>query len=95
MALDDDLRRVDQREQRRAQGVHANALLLVGDARRASDVGVEHGVDQRLDAPCGSDDVAVALGALFGFQHEIRVVEDACVTPQHVDRRLQACRRWT
>ena len=46
VAFDDDLRGVDQREQRRAQGIHADALLLVGDARRASDVGVEHGVDE-------------------------------------------------
>ena len=50
MPFDDDLRRVDQCEQRRAECIHADALLLFRYAGSASDVGVEYGVRQRFNA---------------------------------------------
>ena len=89
VGIDNDLSRADQGEQRRAEGIQADLLLLVGDTRCPSGVRIKHRIHQRLDTACGIEDVLVSLAPLFRFQGEIRIVEYARIAHQHVDGRLE------
>lgn len=89
VSIDDNLCRTDEREQWRAEGILADALLLVGDTCRPSGVGIEDRVNERLYAAGSVEDVLVALAPLLGLQKEVGIVEYACIAQQHIDRRLE------
>ena len=89
VCIDDDLCRVNQREQRRTECIQTDVFLLVGDTSRPSGIGIEHRIHQRLYASGGSKDVTISLVSILRFQIKFRSIKNACITTQHVDRRFE------